>query len=486
MDEIRIQACNGKSVDPSGEFVLYWMSAYHRVGWNFSLERAVEWSRSLAKGLVILEDLRCGGRWDCDRFHAFALNAMADNAERLRNASVSYYPYIERREGEADGLLRALSARAAVVVTDDYPMLPHRSKVVSAAESSPVLMERVDSNGLLPMSAYDRVFTTAYSFRRFLQKNLHAYLLDFPKADPIKSLQLPAVSLPAEIIDRWQPATEMRDSSCLAHIPIDHSVLPTALPGGASADESVLGEFLETRLDGYSENRNHPDYDATSHLSPYLSHGQISAHQIFAELSEREGWDLSRISPSSSGLKSGWWRMSPDAEAWLDQLVTWRELGFNMTSRRDDYDKYNSLPEWAIKTLAEHADDPHPEFYSLGEFENAQTGDRLWNAAQTQLVREGRMHNYVRMVWGKKILQWSETPEQALETMIHLNNKYALDGSDPNSYSGIFWCLGRYDRPWGPKRRIFGTVRYMSSENTVRKVRVKKYLERYGTGLNAD
>ncbi len=161
--------------------------------------------------------------------------------------------------------------------------------------------------------------------------------------------------------------------------------------------------------------------------------------------------------------------------------MTWRELGFNLCAKRADYDRYESLPLWCRTTLEEHAGDRRSPAYSLAEFETAATHDPLWNAAQVQLVREGRIHNYLRMVWGKKILEWSASPRAALEIMIELNNKYALDGRDPNSYSGIFWILGRYDRAWGPVRPVFGKIRYMSSENTARKVRVKDYVARYAT-----
>ncbi len=143
------------------------------------------------------------------------------------------------------------------------------------------------------------------------------------------------------------------------------------------------------------------------------------------------------------------------------------------------YDRYDSLPDWAQKTLAEHADDQRPYLYSLEQFERASTHDSIWNAAQRQLVREGVMQNYMRMLWGKKILHWTESPQQALEFMIELNNKYALDGRDPNSYSGIFWTLGRYDRAWGPKRPVFGAIRYMTSESAEKKLRLKSYLKKY-------
>jgi len=157
-------------------------------------------------------------------------------------------------------------------------------------------------------------------------------------------------------------------------------------------------------------------------------------------------------------------------------------MGFNMSFRHpDSYDQFDSLPDWARKTLQSHASDPRPAIYTPEEFEHAQTHDELWNAAQTELRTTGVIHNYMRMLWGKKILHWTSTPQEALQVMIHLNNKYGLDGRDPNSYSGIFWVLGRYDRAWGPQRPVFGSVRYMTSDSARKKLRLKKYLARFAS-----
>jgi deoxyribodipyrimidine photo-lyase len=172
--------------------------------------------------------------------------------------------------------------------------------------------------------------------------------------------------------------------------------------------------------------------------------------------------------------------MTASAEAFLDQLITWRELGFNACAHQAGEAIWGNLPEWARQTLASHAHDPRRYCYTLDEFRRAATHDPLWNAAQRQLLGDGTIHNYLRMLWGKKILEWSPTPQEALAVMVELNDRYALDGRDPNSATGILWCLGRYDRPWGPTRPIFGSVRYMSSENTRRKVRLTEYLARYG------
>ena len=261
--------------------------------------------------------------------------------------------------------------------------------------------------------------------------------------------------------------------------PIDHTVGPAVFDGGEVAARKTLHRFLAIRLPRYAEHRNDPEEEAASGLSPYLHFGHISIHEIFTALIKRDDWSPEKLSATTKGSREGWWGTTPEVESFLDEAVTWREIGFNMCSHRDDYDQFESLPDWAQKTLNDHARDPRPHLYSLAQLEAAETHDELWNAAQRQLVREGRMHNYLRMLWGKKILEWSASPREALNVLIDLNNKYAVDGRDPNSYSGICWTLGRYDRAWGPVRPIFGTIRYMSSENTARKLHVKGYLQRY-------
>jgi deoxyribodipyrimidine photo-lyase len=354
----------------------------------------------------------------------------------------------------------------------------------AAAPRIDVPLEAVDSNGLLPLHATERVFQTAFAFRRYLQANLRPHLEAFPAKDPLRRVTLPRLAgLPQAILKRWPIASaELLGPGHpgLSALAIDHRIAPAAhTPGGSRAAARAFRRFVSARLATYDEDRNHPDRDATSGLSAYLHFGHLAAHDVFHAVAAHEGWAVERLRGSNAGKRSGWWRMRPSAEAFLEQLVTWRELGLNFATQRSDIMRYASLPAWAQVTLATHVSDPRPVGYSLDQLENAQTHDALWNAAQRQLVREGRMHNYLRMLWGKKILQWAEAPEAAVEIMITLNDQYALDGRDPNSYSGIFWCLGRYDRPWGPERPIFGTVRYMSSTNTARKVRTREYLSRY-------
>lgn len=469
--EIRIQACNAAPVRPEGEYVLYWMTAFRRLGWSFALDHAAERARELGRPLVIFEPLRAGYPWASDRFHRFVLDGMADHARRLERSGVLYYPYVEPAPGQGRGLLEALAGRACLVVADDSPAFFLPRMVAAAARKLKVRMEKVDSNGLLPLRAADRVFTAAVHFRRYLQKVLPEHLAGFPGEDPLAAPlpeRLPA--LPQQILRRWP----MASARLLAGKAVEN------VRGGEEAGTAVLDRFLDERLAGYGEGRNHPDEETSSGLSPYLHFGHVSPHQLFAAVAGREEWTPERLGQGARGAVEGWWGMSPAAEKFLDEAVTWREIGYNMAFHQPDFDQFSSLPDWALKTLGKHESDPRPHLYTLEEFEAAATHDPVWNAAQTQLVREGRIHNYLRMLWGKKVLHWSRTPREALAVMIELNNKYALDGRDPNSYTGIFWCLGRYDRPWAPERPVFGSVRTMSTESTLRKLRLRRYLERYG------
>lgn len=484
ISDLRIERCNEAPANPAGGFVLYWMIAVRRTTWNHSLGRALSWARKFRKPLVVLEAVRCDYPWASDRLHHFLIDGMADNARRFAGSGVLYYPYVEPRKGAGKGLLAALAQHACVVVTDDFPcgFLPRM--VAAAAEQSPVLLEQVDSNGLLPLRAAETVFTTAYSFRRFLQRELPRHLDGLPEADPLARVMIPPIhQLPNEIANRWPAADEellTGSRAALRELPINHDVRPVGYKGGSLAGFATLARFLTRRLKRYDELRRDPGDGTASGLSPYLHFGHVSVYEILHELAQREDWTPQRLSETVTGRKAGWWGMSEPAEAFLDELVTWRELGFNFCAHRDDYDTYESLPDWARKTLDRHAGDARDPCYGPATFEAAETHDEIWNAAQRQLLRDGRIHTYLRMLWGKKILEWSASPREALRIMIELNNKYAVDGRDPNSYSGIAWVLGRYDRPWGPERPVFGTIRYMSSASTARKLNLDDYLEKYG------
>ncbi|MFI5075951.1 MAG: deoxyribodipyrimidine photolyase [Vicinamibacteria bacterium] len=480
---VRIRLANDAPVRPARACVLYWMVAARRARANFALQRAVELAVELGRPLIVFEPLRVGYPWASDRLHAFVLQGMVDNVRAFARTPARYFPYVEARPGEGRGLLEALAANAAAVVTDDAPVSFLPRMIAAAAGRLDVRLEAVDGNGLHPLRAVDRVFTTAFSYRAHLQKTLRRHLDDVPLTNPLAGVRLPPAPGLDEVLGRWPeapPALLTGTASALAGLPIDHDVAPVAARGGSKAGHARLKAFLGRDLATYADDRHDPDDPRTSGLSAYLHFGHVSAHEVFDAVMTHEGWTRRQLAASGGGRREGWWGVTRGAEAFLDQLVTWREIGFNAAAHLAGHDRYDTLPAWARTTLAAHARDPRPHRYDRDTFERAATHDPLWNAAQRELVRDGRIHTYLRMLWGKKILEWSRTPQDALDTMIQLNDKYALDGRDPNSCSGIFWCLGRYDRPWGPERDIFGTVRYMSSENTARKLRLKGYLARYG------
>lgn len=483
---LRLRLVNDRPINIGGDYVLYWMIANRRTSWNFSLDHAAHLAQELKKPLVILEALRAGYHWASDRLHYFVIQGMADQQRALADQPALYYPYLEPEPGAGAGLLETLAAKACAVVTDDFPCFFLPRMIEHVARKIDVQMEVVESNGLLPMRATAKIFSRAFSFRRFLQGTLLPHLDELPQSQPLRNRKLPTLAaLPKAILKRW-PAADVEklaaDASLLSDFPIDHGVTPACMKGGATAAAATLKTFLNTRLDRYATDRNDPEQEAASGLSPYLHFGHISSHQVFHDATRREDWKSSDVASKPNGSAQGWWNTSEALESFLDELITWRELGYNQCWQDPKYDQYESLPNWAQATLAKHARDPRPQIYTLEEFEGASTHDQIWNAAQRQLTRTGRMHNYLRMLWGKKILEWSATPRDALATMIELNNKYAVDGRNPNSYSGIFWVLGRYDRAWGPERPIFGTIRYMSSDNTARKLRLKPYLRTYGVG----
>lgn len=458
-----------EEVRPEGGYVLYWIRHYRRLRFNPALQQAVYWCRELSRPLLVIETFESGHRWDGERHQEFVLDGMRANARQLVQAGITYLPLIDRVEDAVNDVWQ-LAENACLVITDESPLRESRTEFTSLLERTTAAVQRLDGCGLLPLRATEAAFDTAYAFRRMLQKTVQPWLLDLPKEDPLEDYQgFPHLSLQASGDAIRRTRARLKNSP-----PIDRIL------GGTGEARRRLQLFLDERLHRYLE-RSRPDLCVTSELSPYLRHGMISAAEIFQTLVRHENWNPGRLAPNGRGAKAGWWGMSEPAEAFLDELITWRELGYHFCFHRDDYDRYLSLPNWARATLDAHRIDPRPQIYDRQTLEEARTGDPVWNAAQNELRTRGTIQNYMRMLWGKKILEWTPSPEQALEIMIDLNNLYGLDGCDPNSYSGIFWCLGRFDRAWG-ERPIFGKVRYMSSESTRRKFNLNSYLEKYGNG----
>ncbi|MCF8032555.1 MAG: deoxyribodipyrimidine photolyase [Desulfarculaceae bacterium] len=479
---IRIRAVNDRPINPAGDYVLYWMIAARRANHNYALERAASESRRLNKPLVVLEALRCDYPHASDRLHAFVLQGMALNQKAFAAKGVRYHPYLERSKGQGRGLLKAVAGQACLVVTDDFPAFFLPRMLAAAGDKVPVRLEAVDSCGLLPMCAAGGDHATAQSFRRLLQRLLPVHLAEPPAPDPLAEPLPGAGRLAGEISQKWPAATKAllaASPAALARLPLDHSVPPAPAQGGHGPALEHLRRFVDQDMVYYKEECRHPDAPhGTSRLSPYLHFGHISPHEIFQAVADEEEWSPARLGKGGRGQREGWWGMSPGAESFLDQLITWRELCYNFCRFRPDYDQYESLPDWARETLAAHAEDERAYVYGREWLRRAETHDTLWNASQRQLLREGVMHNYLRMLWGKNILAWSSSPRQALKAMLELNDRYALDGRDPNSIGGIFWVLGRFDHPW-PQRQVFGKVRCMTSRSARAKLRLKQYMARY-------
>lgn len=472
----RITMLADAEVGATGDYVLYWMTAYRRTGSNYALQRAADWSRHLGLPLVVLVALRLDYPWANDRIHAFAIDGIVDVVEALGNRPVVCVPYIEPEPGAGKGLLGRLSASAAVVVGDDAPVFFLPAARQAAVAQIECRFEVVDHNGVVPMSVTDREFKRAVDLRRFYQTILLEHLEDGPDHDPLGGLDATRPDVIDQIMSDYPTARLARD--VIPELDLDHEVPVAPLRGGQVAARTRLAEFVASGLGRYDQ-RNHPDEHAESGLSPYLHFGHISVHEVLAEVVAAEQWTPAEVAPKATGSRAGWWGMSEQGEGFLDQIVTWRDIGYRAAYYSPSYDQYEALPGWARQTLEQHASDPRPYLYTPDELARAETHDDVWNAAQTQLTETGVMHNYLRMLWGKKILEWSPHPRIAHAVMMDLNNRYALDGRDPNSVSGIHWVLGRFDRAWGPEREIFGKVRYMTSDSTRRKLKLQSYLAHY-------
>lgn len=488
INSLRVFKRNGAEVNPEGDYVLYWMSINRRLEYNFALEYAVAYANKLNKPLLIYEGLSCDIPWASDRTHTFLVQGMRENQEFCTANGFNFYSYLEQRPAEGSGLVEALAERACLVIADEYPVYIIRpyNRLMARKVSVPYIA--IDSNGIIPMAKSDKAAYSAYIFRKLMQKTFVQAWQHQPKERPLDDLKnRDTITLPSAFLDRYPDATPYYAdiSTSIANLPIDHSVKALKISGTREAALNEMNHFITHRLQKYAEFRNEPDENAASSLSPWLHYGKISAHEVTAAAISKQpsGWTLDDIT-YQNGSRDGFFGGHDYVGSFLDELITWREVGFHFCHHVPNYDKFESLPDWAIETLREHASDPREHIYTFEEFEQAKTHDPIWNAAQRQLVRDGIIQNYLRMLWGKKILEWTPSPETALDYLIELNNKYAIDGRDPNSYSGIFWILGRFDRPWGPERPIYGKIRYMTSDSTAKKIKLKQYLKEYASFKN--
>ena len=478
----RVRPLNEGAVSPGGDYVLYWMVATRRPFDSFALERAVAWAHRLSRPLLVLEPLALGYPAASPRIHAFVLQGMAANARAFAARRIAYHPWVERSPGDGAGLLEELAARACVVVTDTWPVPFLGFWQAVAARRVAVAVEAVDDVGLLPLDAELRVPPTAAVYRRWLQRLLPSALTRPPAHDPAGQVSLPVLAgLPDAVAQRWPRASQVlldADEDALAALPLDAEVKRTTREGGWESAEARWQHFCQHRLGAYGDRRNHPG--ASSGLSPWLHFGHLSSWRLWSDLARDEGWTVGQLGPPR-GQRAGWWGISPSAEAFLDQVVTWRGLAFQCARHDPDYYRFQGLPAWARSTLEDHTDDPRAWRYPLEVLTQAGTHDPIWNAAQRQLVSEGAIDGYLRMIWGKRLLEWCAHPAEAWGVMHALNDRWALDGRGPVGTAGIAWVLGRFDRPWGPERPVFGKIRYMSSERTAKKLPLAGYLARWAS-----
>jgi len=446
MESDRIRSLNAKAGRPDGRYILYWMQQSQRAAWNPALEHAIARANERNLPVVVgfgLTDAYPGANL---RHYAFMLQGLAETRSALERRGIAFVA----RRGSPDRVAAELAADAAAVVTDRGYMPAQARWRTAVAAAVPVSMEEVEGDVVVPV---DRVSEKEEYAARTIRPKLHrlrdAYLRPMTPASVKRRAD--RLRLDGEV---WR-----RPEDLLDRLDIDRSVAPsTVFRGGTSEAERRLDRFVASKLAHYPDRRNDPTLDFQSGLSPYLHFGQISP--VAVALAVRAS-DAPRAA----------------VDAFLEELIVRRELSMNFAARNPDCCAYAALPDWARATLGAHARDRREHVYDEARWEAAATQDPYWNAAQREMIRTGKMHNYMRMYWGKKILEWSRSPEEAFGIALRLNDKYELDGRDPNSCAGVAWCFGKHDRPW-TRRPVFGTVRYMNAAGLDRKFDMRDYVDR--------
>ncbi len=443
----RIQVLNREAEQP-GRFVLVWMQQAQRVAFNHALTHAVELANLRGLPVAVLVGITDRYPGANRRHYAFMAEGLADVQAGLEKLGIPLWVVA----GSPERAVLAAAREAALVVTDcGYTRIQKTWRAKAAVALNCPLIQ-VESDVVVPLEvASEKREYAAYTLRRKIHRNLPRFMRPVKPLRPKKDglgLAAPRPMLPVE------------PEAFLAVLALDDSVSPVAKwRGGERAAQKRLRQFMDEGLADYAERRNDPNADALSGLSPYLHFGQISALQAALWAAERGG---------------------DGAQAFLEELVVRRELAMNFVHFTPDYDRYSALPDWARLTLAQHARDPRTHAYSLADWEAGRTHDPYFNAAQLEMVRSGKMHGYMRMYWGKKILEWSRSPERAFEIALYLNDKYELDGRDPNGYTGVAWCFGLHDRAWA-ERPVFGKIRYMNDKGLRRKFDADAYVRRIAT-----
>ena len=443
------------SEPPAGDYVLYWMQASVRSTFNPALEFAIAEANRLESPLVVCFGLTDDYPEASERHYRFLLEGLAAVSTALQRRNIKL---VVRRGAPAEVAIDLAQRARAVVMDRGYlrQVRAWREQVTDAVEAP---VTEVEGDLVVPVETASEKREYA---ARTIRPKIHRQLDRFLVASEPESVEHGSVDMPIE----GEDVSDVDD--VLASMTVDRSVPSVSHlhRGGMFEAQEALERFLTDRFGVYEQHRNQPQTDDTSFLSMYLHYGHISPVEIALQAR------ASGASPSQ-------------IETFLEELIVRRELAFNYAWYEPDYDKYSALPEWARKTMDNHRNDERRHLYTRTELENAETHDRYWNAAMVEMREMGYMHNYMRMYWGKKILEWTGTPEYAFRTALYLNNKYLLDGRDPNSYTGVGWVFGLHDRPW-QEREIFGTVRYMTAGGLERKADPEAYVGKIATRTGVD
>jgi deoxyribodipyrimidine photo-lyase len=418
---------------------------------NHALAFAADLANERGLPVLFYEGLTCSYPFANDRFHTFLIQGVPDTERDLRKLGIGYVFYLRRKPTDPDDVLYQLARDAAAVVTDDYPTFLARMHNARVPAKLDIPYFVVDSSCVVPMSRLEKREYAAYTIRPKITKLLSEFLVEPPRIKLRRKFDLP-------IPNYHTPVTKNVIPALVASCHMDHSVAPSlSFQGGSAQAARHLQHFLDNNLRRYATNRNEPSEHATSGLSPYLHFGHISSLAI--ALATKEYAQEHKLI----------------ADEYLEELIVRRELAFNFARFSGDLTTIENLPSWARNMLAKHASDQRDPIYTLEQLERALTYDELWNATQQELLLRGKIHGYYRMYWGKKIVEWSLSPQMAVDAMVYLHDRYALDGRDPSTYTNILWCLGLHDRPFS-ERPIFGQVRYMSLEGIRRKTNVDAYI----------
>lgn len=452
----RVRTVTGQAGVPLGEFVLYWMCTAIRAEENPALEVAQHLALQYQLPLLVYQGLSQDYPYASDRHHTFILQGARDVQRALAEAGISYCLHVER-PGCCTPVLQQLAARSAIIVTEDMPTGPpvRFLRALCRSATKPVLA--VDTACIVPMRLVGRAIERAFEYRdhtRALRKQRLTRSWPAVNERPLRlsPAQMPAVGIELDSYDI---------ADLVAQCQIDHAVGPVVdTVGGSIAGYARWQQFQSRGLRSYANTRNDATRDGVSRMSAYLHYGMVSPMRIAREAAESQ---------------------NPGAEKYLDELLIWRELAYAFCFYRSDHGLWQALPPWARQTLEQHVADPREAVFSWEELARGVTGDPLWDAAQRSLLIHGELHNNVRMTWGKAVLNWTRTPQDALGLLFDLNHRYALDGRDPASYGGILWCLGGFDRPFLPEQPITGTVRGRSTREHAQRLDVAKYSQRTST-----